>query len=247
MLKKLFKWGLILLLLGVALVVGLFLCRNALFRLAVERNIHQQTGLIAKIGAFRVGLRHPTIEIKNLRLYNPPQFGHTPLVSIPEIYAEYDRDALAKNQFHVTLLRFNLGELDVVKSADGQTNLLSLGLTLPAKKPAARALESPARANAAPVLPDLKKQTGLGFAGIDRLDVSVGTLKYIDLQNQKNNREQPINIRDCILTNVTSSEDIYGLAAIVGLRSGDFFAPLIDPHNSGSSSSVQDLLKLLGR
>jgi hypothetical protein len=62
-------------------------------------------------------------EIKNLRLYNPPDFGGTPFLDIPEIHVEYDRAALAPARIHITLLRFNLGEIDIVKNQAGQTNL----------------------------------------------------------------------------------------------------------------------------
>ena len=40
-------------------------------------------------------------------------------------------DALVKNKIHLTLMRFNLGELDIVRNEAGQTNLFALGLALP--------------------------------------------------------------------------------------------------------------------
>ena len=67
------------------------------------------------------------MEIKDLGCTIRPQFGGTPFLTIPEIHVEYDPAALRRNEIHLTLLRFDLGELDVVKSQDGQTNLLALG------------------------------------------------------------------------------------------------------------------------
>jgi hypothetical protein len=238
MIKWLFKWAVRLFLLALVLAAIFFLSLDTIVRLAVEHSIRQQTGMEAEIGKFHFGLIEPVVEIKNLQLYNTKQFGGTPFLNIPEIHLEYDRNALRNNQIHITLLRFNLGELDVVKNQAGQTNILSLGV--------------PATATATPAgtggnaLATIKQQTGMEFKGIDCLNVSVGEFKYLDLQNQKNNLEQKIAINNCVITNVTSLADLTGLAVVVGLRSGDFFKPLVAPGSSGSSQSPQDLLKMLG-
>ena len=236
--KRLFKWMAVLILLAVALVVIVFLSRDTILRLVVEHNIRQQTGMEAEIGKFHFGLAEPVVEIKNLQLYNTKEFGGTPFLSIPEIHVEYDRDALKRNEIHITLLRFNLGELDVVKGQDGQTNILSFGLQVP--PPHAPAPKGDGGWSA------IKEKTNLEFKGIDCLNVSVGQFKYLDLQNQKNNQEQNIGINNCVITNVTSAADLAGLAVVVALRSGDVFKPLVDPHNAGASQSAQDLLKMLG-
>jgi uncharacterized protein involved in outer membrane biogenesis len=237
--KRLFKWAAALLLLAVALVVVAFLSRDTLLRLLIEHNLRQQLGLEAEIGKFHFGLAEPVIEIENLQIYNTKEFGGTPFLSIPEIHVEYDRDALRRNQIHLTLLRFKLGELDVVKGQDGQTNILSLGLQVP--PPHAPAPKGDGGLSA------IKEKTNMEFKGIDCLNVSVGEFKYLDLQNQKNNQEQNIGISNCVITNVVSRADLAGLAVVVALRSGDFFKPLVDPHDAGASSSAQDLLKILGR
>lgn len=233
------KWGLRLFLLAVVLAVVFFLSLDSILRAVVEHNLHKQTGLDAEIGKFHLGLTEPVIEIKNLQLYNSKKFGGTPFLNIPEIHVEYDAAALKKGEIHITLLRFNLGELDVVKSQDGETNILSLGLELPTNKPTA--------GGANPGLADFKLQTGLDFKGIDCLNVSVGTFKYVDLQNQKNNQEQAIGVENFVVTNVVSAADLAGLGLLVGVRSGDVFKPLIAPGDSGAGGSGQDILRILGR
>ena len=140
-------------------------------------------------------------------------------MNIPEIHVEYDRAALAKNQIHITLLRFNLGELDIVKNEAGQTNVFALGIPVPAGK-------SPDQNRS---LDAFKKQTGLDFKGIDVLNVSVGTAKYLDLKDQNNNREQKIGIENQVIKNVQTPADLAGLAVLVALRSGDFFGSLVAP------------------
>ena len=114
--KFIFKWLLRLFILAVVLVVIFFLSLDTIVRLVMQNRIRAQTGMDAEIGKFSFGLTEPTITIKDFKLFNPPSFGGTLFIDIPEIHVEYDRAALAKRELHVTLMRFNLGELDIVKN-----------------------------------------------------------------------------------------------------------------------------------
>lgn len=230
MIKFIFKWLLRLAILVVVLVVVLLLARNAILRVYVEHQIHTQTGMDAEIGSFSVGLAEPTVTIRNFWLYNPPNFAGTPLLKIRELHVEYDPVALAKHELHIKLMRFNLGEVDIVKNQAGQTNIFSLGLATLTKKNGVNANRQ------------FAQQTGFQFTGIDVLNVSIGTAKYIDLNNQRNNRNQFIGIENCVIKNVKSGADLGGLAAFIALRSGDFFSSLGDRKDSKSG-----LLKLLAQ
>lgn len=221
MMKWILKWVLRLFILAVVVVVIFLLSLDSILRLVAEHNIRAQTGLDAEIGRFHLGLLDPVVEIEDLKLYNPPAFGGTPFLNIPEIHVEYDRAALANYKIHVTLMRFNLGELDIVKNEAGQTNLFSLGIALPGNKPAQGSSENG--------LKEFEQQTGLKFQGIDVLNVSIGTAKYIDLKDQRNNRTQKIDIENFPVRNVKSATDLTGLAVVVALRSDDFFSSLAIP------------------
>jgi hypothetical protein len=74
------------------------------------------------------------------------------------------------------------------------------------------------------------------------LNASVGTLKYVDLKDQRNNRAQNIGIENIVIKNVKSANDVAGLAVLVALRGGDFFNSFADPKNSGVG-----ILKLIGQ
>jgi hypothetical protein len=212
--KWLLKWIFRLCLLAGVLLVILLLSFNAILRLYVEHAIHTQTGMDAEIGKLSVGLTAPKLTLQNFMLYNPPDFGGTPFLDIPEIHVEYDPLALAKHQFHVTLLRFNLGELDIVKNEAGQTNLFSIAGSVSVKNSGARSKA------------EFTRKTGLEFTGIDVLNVSVGTLKYIDLKDQRQNRTQKIGLENCVIKNVKTPTDLAGLAVLIALRGGDFFGSL---------------------
>jgi uncharacterized protein involved in outer membrane biogenesis len=213
--KWIFKWLLRLFILAVVLVVIFFLSLDTIVRLVMENRIRAQTGMDAEIGKFSIGLATPTITIKDFKLFNPPNFGGTLFLDIPEIHVEYDRAALARRELHLTLVRFNLGELDIVKNEAGQTNIFSIAPPPSAKKPGGEK--------------SFAKESGYTFTEIDTLNVSVGTAKYIDLKDQKNNREQKIGIENCVLKHVKSPTDLAGLAVLVALRGGDFFGPLVAP------------------
>ena len=230
MIRWLFKWALRLCLLAVVLIVIFLVSLNSILRVIVEHNIRAQTGMEAEIGRFKVGLTTPTLEIQDLKIYNPPGFGGTPFLDIAEIHAEYDRVALAKKEIHLTLLRFSLAELDIVKSRSGQTNIFSF-------------TKMPHTKSGAPAPPNFKKQTGYDFRSIDELNVSFGKAKYIDLQNPHNNREQTIGLSNCVVPDVKSMNDLAGVALLVGLRSNHFFDPLIaKPKNPAAVQSILDII-----
>jgi len=223
MIKRLFKWLFRLFLLAVVLAIILLLSYNSILRAMMEHRIRAQTGMDAQIGKFSVGLLEPTVEIQDLRLYNPPAFGGTPFLKIPEIHVEYDRAALARHELRINLLRLNLGELDIVKNEAGQTNIFALGVALPAKS-------SKGGSGAAVI----KRQTGYDFKGVDVLNVSIGKARFIDLKDRRNNREQTIGIENLVIKNVKSENDLAGLAVLVALRGGDFFGSLLLPSKTGA-------------
>lgn len=220
--KFIFKWALRLFLLLIVLAVVAVLSIDPICRVIVQNRIREQTGMDAQIGKFSVGLLSPTLTIRDLKLYNPPDFGGTLFLDIPEIHAEYDRAALAKSDLRVTLLRFNLAELDIVKNQSGQTNIFSLAAIKPPKKGD--------KAKSAKTI-SFTKETGLEFKGVDVLNVSIGKFQFIDLNDQKNNRSQDVGISNLVMKNVKSPTDLAGLGLLVGLKSGDFFNSLVDTKN----------------
>jgi uncharacterized protein involved in outer membrane biogenesis len=229
--KSVFRLLTTLVTLAVVAVVVLLLSYNSILRVVIEHDIREQTGMEAEIGHFHLALIEPTVEIQNLKIYNPTNFGGTPFLDIPEIHVEYDRAALMRREIHITLLRLNLGELDIVKNEAGQTNIFALGLKLPAKK----------SGGVSNVVANLKTQTGYDFKGIDTLNVSIGKVKFIDLKNPQNNREQNIGLDDCVIESVKSPADLVGLGALVYLRSDGFFDPMV-----GRKTPGLDILKQLG-
>ena len=219
--KRLLKWLLRLVALAIVLVVILLLALDSILRVYLEYRIQSRTGMQAEIGRFKLGLIHPTVTIQDFKLFNPPDFGGTPFINFREIHVEYDPVALAKHEFHVALLRIDLNELDIVKNEAGKTNLFSIVNSVSVKRTGAKSKA------------DFTRETGLEFTGIDVLNVSIGTVKFIDLKDQRQNRAQAIDIENCVLKNVKSPTDLAGLVVLVALRGGDFFGSLFDVPRPG--------------
>jgi uncharacterized protein involved in outer membrane biogenesis len=234
MIKWLFKW-LFRLFLAVAVLIVIFLLSlNSILRVVIEHNIRAQTGMDAEMGRFKLGWLSPTIEIQDLKIYNTPNFGGAPFLDIPEIHVEYDRTALLKGGVHLPLLRFNLEELDIVKNQDGQMNVYSAS-----KPPQNKSAAAPSPA------PSFKKQTGYSFNGIDTLNVSFNRVKFIDLKNPANDREQTIGIQNLVVPHVKSPNDLAFLVILIDLRSNHFFDGIIGkPANSAAEKSILNVLGL---
>jgi uncharacterized protein involved in outer membrane biogenesis len=212
------------------LAVIFLLSLNSILRVMIEHNIRAQTGMDAEIGRVEMGWSEPTFEIRDLKIYNPPAFGGTQFLDIPEIHIEYDRVALLKKEMHLTLLRLDLQELDIVRSRKGDINVFTLG-------------KAPKR-NAGVSMPSFKKQTGYDFKGIDALNVTFTRAKYIDLQNRHNDREQTIGLQNCVVPQVKSTRDLAGLVFIIDLRSNHFFDPLVS--GQFKSAPLKSVLNLMG-
>jgi hypothetical protein len=151
-------------------------------------------------------------------------------LDIPEIHIEYDRTALLKKELHLTLVRFNLQELDIVRNRKGDLNMFALN-QVPQK-------------NAGVSLPSLKKETGYDFKVIDALNVSFDKAKFIDLQNRHNDREQTIGLKNIVVPDVKSTKDLAGLVLLIDLRSNHFFDPLVS--QQVNSAPLKSVLNVMG-
>jgi len=206
--KWLFKWALrLVFLIGVLLVV-LLLSLDLIFKALVERQIRAATGMEVKIGNLSVSWLSPVVTIENCRLYNPAEFGGTPFLDIRELHVEYDRAALARRTLHVKLMRLNLAELNVVKGDTGHTNLVVLEPGQPAAAP---------------------RPEDWIFTGVDVLNLTVGTVRFMDLKNLSKNREFKPDLRNQIFKDVKTTADLYGILTLIWLRSGGGLAHSVQP------------------
>ena len=203
--KRLFKWLYRLVILLVVLIVALLLSLDSILKAVTERRIRSETGMDVNIGKFSVGLLSPVVTIRDFKLYNTAEFGGTVFVDIPELHVEYDRAALAEQKLHIKLMRFNLAELSVIRNEAGRTNIVEFMKQSPARESRGGALDR---------LGDIQ------FTGIDVLNLSLGKVRFVDLKHPNRTTELKMNVRDQIVKNVKSENDLYGVLFLVWMRNG---------------------------
>jgi hypothetical protein len=172
-----------------------------------EKEIRDLYGLEAEIGDLSLGVSEPKLTFNNFKLYNTTEFGGTPLLDIPEMHVEYDRSALWHHQVHITFLRLNVNELDVVKNGAGVTNIFSMANLFTEEKPRGGGEQF------APL-------DGRSLTAIDTLNISIATVKFIDLKDQKHNHTLNLHLQNLVLSNVKSPADLAGLESQIWAMGG---------------------------
>jgi uncharacterized protein involved in outer membrane biogenesis len=206
--KTLFRWAFRLLILLIVLLVAGVLLLDSIVRAMAENAIRRQTGLEVKIGKFEVGLLNPKVTIENLVIYNSAEFGGSPLIDLPELHMEYDRNALFANKLHFKLIRFNLAQLNIVEDARGRKNIDMLQKHLEAT------------GDHTATVTTNKSSEQMIFTGIDTLNLSLGKATFMRMKQPLEVEELPMNIRNQVFTNIKKEEDFAGVLAVALIRGG---------------------------
>ena len=124
--KRLFKSIKWLLLSVVALGAIVGFARNIAARRGVELAAKEMTGFPLEIGSVNIGLFSGTLEVRDLKLMNPPQFHGGTFVILPLVRADYDAMSFLRRTPHIKELVVNVSEIDIVKNEKGDTNAAAL-------------------------------------------------------------------------------------------------------------------------
>jgi uncharacterized protein involved in outer membrane biogenesis len=149
-----------------------------------------------------VGVFNTLIDIKELKLYNPPGFPDALMVNMPEIYIDYDLGALLKKRVHLQEVRLNLKEFIVVKNEKKELNLNAL--TVVKTKGSREAGQKEGK------MPEVQ---------IDDLRIKIGKVIYKDYSRgaQPTEREFNINV-DEHYENITDAYTFGSLIIVKALR-----------------------------
>lgn len=208
--KTLFKWAFRLLILFIVLGVAFVLLVDTIAKSVAQSRIRAETGMDAKIGKLTVGLASPTVTIEDLKLYNTSDFGGSMFLDIPEIYVEYNRNDLASAKLRLKLVRFNLAEVNIIKSTNGPTNLEALQEKMNKKSSATNS-----------ALP-------LEFVGIDTLNLTLGKIKYSSLSQPQDVKEINLGVNNQVISNIRTVKDINQALMNIMLKKGvDFLGPIV--------------------
>jgi hypothetical protein len=199
-----FRWAFRLLVLAIVLAVAAVLLKDIAARSLAEQRLRRETGWDARIGKAEFSLLEPRLRLENLVLYNPAEFGGSPILDASEIFLEYHRDELARGRTRLKLLRLSVREMHIVESAAGRTNLVDL------------------LQRVAPETLDRSGKTGASerFGGVDMLNLSVGRVRYTNLRIPGRNEESNVGLRNVIVQNVRTEQDLAAILFKVLLRAG---------------------------
>jgi len=192
-----------LLVLGVALT-GLILAKDPICKTLAQRSLHECTGLRAEIGHIRMTFGSGAFQVRDLKLYNAPEFGGSLLADVPELLVDLDALQVADGILHFRNLKLNLAELNVVKNAQGRLNL--------------EGVEKAMREH----LHRKKRKKGekfeFEFGGIDQAQLTLGRIAYQDLQKPSQSRAIDLAITDEVVSGLKTEEDLQRWAGTMLFR-----------------------------
>jgi uncharacterized protein involved in outer membrane biogenesis len=121
--KRILKIVLIVIVVGLAV---LFLARNFIARKSVEVGVKAMTGFPMEIGSVKVQPFRSTVEVKDMKLLNPDGFTEKLFVSLPSFFVDYRLGSMLKVEPHLQEVRINLEQINIVKNAQGESNVQKL-------------------------------------------------------------------------------------------------------------------------
>lgn len=199
---------------GLAVLLTLLLVGLLSFDWIVKRTIQSRVNASGvaevEIGSLNIGLLRPHLEVRDLKVYGQSQFGGVQLLDLPELRVEYDREALNRQELKLRLVRIRLNELTLMDGfAGGQTNMFQRmqGYSELVVAYTNRMSELTNRV-------DLDRAHRVGnatFRGIDRLELTLGRVRFVDVKDPLSEKVAALNINRRVMTNIA---DLPGLAPL---------------------------------
>jgi uncharacterized protein involved in outer membrane biogenesis len=209
------KWLLgiaaVLLCLGLAVVIVLALSFDRIVRDIARSAIEKNTGLPTQIAELKISFLRPGLLVRGFKLTNTPEFGGGTFLDLPELRVELDRQALGEDKIHLKLVRVNLAELHIVVDEKGRRNTEVIQQRTDGQKK-----DKPR-----------KREDDREFAGLDRLDMTLGTLRYTDLRDPNLSRAFSFGMTNALIENIKTREELGARLILKFIECGVPFYDLI--------------------
>lgn len=182
----------------VGVLVILFLARNLIARKSVEVGVKTVTGFPLEIESVHISPGFGRLEVKGLHLMNPSEFSEETFIQMPEFTVDYQVGSMISGSPHINEMVLSVDQLNVVKNADGISNVQKLkGIA------SGDQTEEPAGEKS-----ELKYQ-------VDVLRIHIGTVTVKDFSKgeQPSVRSYALNI-DATYENINDPSDISRLILI---------------------------------
>ena len=186
----------------VVLLVVLFFARNFIARKVVEVGVTQVTSFPLQIGSVNVGLFSGKLEVRNLKLMNPPEFHGGVFVDMPNFMVNYRTFSMLSGTPHINEIVVNVEQVLLVKNEKGESNVNALQAKVsPPAKVTPKETEKPKKA---------KYQ-------VDLVRAHVGTIiKRVYADGRPSDTKLTLN-RDIEIKNLSESSSITSLVLQVML------------------------------
>ena len=221
------NWMKILVVVVVALVALSFL-KDIAIKTAVERGTEMVTGLKLKIGGFSAGILNTSVDIKDLKLFNPQGYADKVMLDMPKIYVSYDLPRILGGTVYLKNVMIDMKEFTVVKNEKGELNLDALKVVK----------EEKAGAKAAP-----EKQGKAPKMHIDKLQLRIGKVVYKDYSKGGAPQIQEFNVNlDESYSNIDDPTALVSLIVVKALTNTSI-ARLTNFDVSGLSSNFKGTME----
>lgn len=210
----------------VAVVLILVMAKDMIIKASIEKGVEVVTGLKLVINSLKVDILKQIADIKGINLQNPAGFRDRTMVDMPEIYVDYDMQALRKNIVHMQNMKLDLREFYVIKNEKGVLNLDSLKAVQAQKK----GVRAEAAAGKAPQIQ------------IDNLQLKIGKVIFKDYSKggAPEVQEFDINLNEKY-TNITDPNALVSLIVVRALINTTI-SKLIDVNLDALKGTIADTL-----
>lgn len=168
------------------LLVMLFFARNFIARKSVEVGAEKMTGFPLTIGSVNVALFSSKLDVRDIKLQNPPEFSERTFVEIPQLYIDYRLGSMLGGTPHINDMLVDIKKLVIVKNDKGESNAMKLKGVLSSGE-------------------------GSTKYRIDQLRIHVGTVTTVDRTGKA--KDIPLNVK-ATYNNITDSTDISRLVLL---------------------------------
>jgi hypothetical protein len=201
----------------IVLAVTALLTFDWFIKRAIVEKVRESGLAEAQIGSLDIGIFRERLTIRDVKIFAEPQFGGVQILDLPELHIDYDRSAFSRHELHLKTVRIRLNELALIDGVEEKpTNMYEMVSSWPARM--AAYTNQLASLTNSPAFERSQRVGNLKFAGVDRLELSIGKIRFVDMKDPTAERVANLNISRRVLTNLATVPDLVPLAVDLVIR-----------------------------
>jgi hypothetical protein len=220
--RSFLRWFLIvvvggIVLLTVLLVGGIAFGVDWFLKKTITQQLQQSGVAEVEIGSLDFGILRPRIHIRDVKLFSEPRLGGVQVLDLPELFIEYDRSALQKSELRLKQVRIDLKELALVDGVEQKpVTMMQMVQLFPMQMS-----EYTNRLSSLTNQVDFERAQRVGkltFKGVERLELTVGKVRFIDLKDPSAERVATLSIHRRKWSNLNSLPELVPIGVDLAVR-----------------------------